>query len=284
MNHSFFADRQLSQRLERLEGLTCARFVEARTVAQPDRGACSLETGGTLAMFDGPGSPITQTFGLGMFEPVTPPLLDELEAFFRDRGSAVNHEVSPHAGIEVFAMLAGRGYLPVEMTSVMYRPIAEPLTGTLNPHLRVRIVQGDECDLWTEVNARGWATEAPELEDFLRDFGSVVAARRDSLNFLAELDGVPVAAGALALGDSGSQEQGGNKGGEVLLAGAATVPEGRGQGAQFALLDARLRFAAAHGYELAMMGAAPGSTSQRNAERQGFRIAYTRVKWSLPAE
>jgi hypothetical protein len=29
------------------------------------------------------------------------------------------------------------------------------------------------------------------------------------------------------------------------------------------------------------MGAAPGSASQRNAERQGFRIAYTRIKWNL---
>jgi len=28
-----------------------------------------------------------------------------------------------------------------------------------------------------------------------------------------------------------------------------------------------------------MMCAAPGSASQRNAERQGFRIAYTRTKW-----
>lgn len=30
-----------------------------------------------------------------------------------------------------------------------------------------------------------------------------------------------------------------------------------------------------------MMGAQPGSASQRNAERQGFRVAYTRVKWGL---
>jgi hypothetical protein len=30
------------------------------------------------------------------------------------------------------------------------------------------------------------------------------------------------------------------------------------------------------------MGAAPGSGSQRNAERHGFRIAYTRVKWKRP--
>jgi hypothetical protein len=28
-----------------------------------------------------------------------------------------------------------------------------------------------------------------------------------------------------------------------------------------------------------MVCAAPGTSSQRNAERSGFRIAYTRIKW-----
>jgi hypothetical protein len=28
-----------------------------------------------------------------------------------------------------------------------------------------------------------------------------------------------------------------------------------------------------------MMATEPGSPSQRNGERQGFRIAYTRMKW-----
>ena len=30
-----------------------------------------------------------------------------------------------------------------------------------------------------------------------------------------------------------------------------------------------------------LAGAQPGSTSQRNAEREGFRIVYTRIKWHL---
>jgi hypothetical protein len=42
-----------------------------------------------------------------------------------------------------------------------------------------------------------------------------------------------------------------------------------------------LRYAAEQGCDLAMMCAAPGSASQRNAERQGFRIAYTRITWGL---
>jgi len=42
-----------------------------------------------------------------------------------------------------------------------------------------------------------------------------------------------------------------------------------------------MRYAFEHGYPLAMMVTEAGSQSQRNAERQGFRIAYTRTKWRL---
>jgi hypothetical protein len=55
----------------------------------------------------------------------------------------------------------------------------------------------------------------------------------------------------------------------------------RRRGLQSALLRERMRYALAHGYDLAMMAAQPGSDSQRNAERAGFRIAYTRTKWQL---
>ena len=44
-----------------------------------------------------------------------------------------------------------------------------------------------------------------------------------------------------------------------------------------------LAYAADQGCDLAMMCALPGSGSQRNAERHGFRIAYTRIKWQLPS-
>jgi predicted acetyltransferase len=87
---------------------------------------------------------------------------------------------------------------------------------------------------------------------------------------MAELDGKPVATGAMSIND-----------GVALLAGASTIPEARRRGAQLALLYSRLRYAAEQGCDIAMMCALPGSASQRNAERQGFRIAYTRIKWQL---
>jgi GNAT superfamily N-acetyltransferase len=97
-----------------------------------------------------------------------------------------------------------------------------------------------------------------------------VTARSQSLPFLAELDGKQIAAGALSID------------GEIaLLAGASTIPSARRQGAQNALLEQRLRYAATRGCTVAMMTTQCGSGSQRNAERHGFRIAYTRTKWQL---
>jgi len=42
-----------------------------------------------------------------------------------------------------------------------------------------------------------------------------------------------------------------------------------------------MRYVFDHGCDLAMMVAEAGGESQRNAERKGFRIAYTRTKWRL---
>jgi GNAT superfamily N-acetyltransferase len=134
----------------------------------------------------------------------------------------------------------------------------------------VRVIGPDEAHVWADVSARAWSHEHPELLDFLRRLGTMVTAREQSPAFLAEIDGVPGAAGALTIHD-----------GVALFGGAATVPELRRRGLQTALLQERLRYAHEHDCDLAMMVAAPGSDSLRNAERAGFRIAYTRTKWAL---
>jgi hypothetical protein len=74
-----FSDLALSRRLERAESIGGARFVEA-----VDRL-----------------SPVTQTFGLGLFAEFNDAGLDRLEAFLDERGAPVNHEVSPFAGVSL---------------------------------------------------------------------------------------------------------------------------------------------------------------------------------------
>jgi hypothetical protein len=63
-----FCDLALSRRLERAEAVACARFAEARRRSFPDSGAEWIECGGAYAVFDAVDSPVTQTFGLGVFE------------------------------------------------------------------------------------------------------------------------------------------------------------------------------------------------------------------------
>jgi GNAT superfamily N-acetyltransferase len=266
------ADLALARRLERAEARTNAAFVEARARLDPAAGAAWCEVAGTYVMCDGAGSPLTQTFGLGLFAAAAPGDLDAIERFFAERGADAMHEVCPMADAGLLALLPDRGYRPVEWSTVLHRPPALPLPpapapAAGAPPLAVRAVAPGEADLWADTSARGWG-DTPELAAFVRAFGRVSAASAGTLCFLAEAGGEPVAAGALAVHD-----------GVALLAGASTVPAWRGRGAQAALLRARLARAAALGCDLAAMVAAPGSTSQTNAERQGFRVAYTRLKW-----
>ena len=265
-----FADNALARRLEATEGAGCARFVEARAALKPESGSTWIEESGTWAMFDGPTSPITQTFRLGVFEPMPPTGLDRIERFFEERGAPVWHEVSPLADPSTLGLLTGRGYRPIELSNVLFRPIsaADRFPGE-ESSVTVRRTGPADWQRWAATSLAGWS-EYVELAGLMADFSEIGARRADAINFLAEADGVPAGTGSLVI-----------EGGVALLAGASTVPAFRRRGAQLALLGARLRHAVTAGCDLAMITTAPGSGSQRNAERHGFRIAYTRTKWQL---
>jgi hypothetical protein len=268
-----FSDLSLARRLERAEAHSNASFVEARARIYPDSGAEWIDVAGAYAMYDGVSSPLTQTFGLGLFDPVTAAELAQIEEFYARRSAPIFHEVSPLADLQLLPLLSERGYRPFELTSVMFRPVREelPAAKPRNEGLRVRISNPEEWELWAETATKGW-NEFPELAEVMYGLAEITAKRSDGPCFIAELNGQAIATGVLILHE-----------GVALLGGASTVLEGRRQGAQLALLETRLQYAAQHGCDLAMMCAQPGSASQRNAERQGFRIAYTRIKWALSA-
>ena len=265
-----FSDLALCRRFESTEGHACAQYATSRRRLFPASGSEWINCAGTYAVFDGVDSPVTQTFGLGVFAPATPSVLDAIERFFRDRGSPVSHEVCPFAGIEALDLLCSRNYRPVELSNVLYKVIEEPASEPASK-IRTRIAGSEELQLWAALSARGWTSEHPELVDFLCEMGAITSAAQGYIPFLAELAGEPGAAGGLFIYE-----------GVALFAGAATAPEFRRRGLQSALLQARTRYALEQGCDIAMMVAAPGSDSQRNAERKGFRIAYTRTKWKLP--
>ena len=267
-----FADVALARRLEFTEAAANRAFVEARAHAQPEIGACWMESAGALAMFDGPRSPLTQTFGLGLQSCPSPDQFDTIERFFRDRGAVVNHETSPLADAALIPALAGRGYRPIEYSTVLYRPAALP-PPAVNPAIRVTHPGVADTARWADIAAEGWGNENPQLGAFVRNMGRTQAAAAGFHAFVAEEEGRGIAAGSLFIRE-----------GTALLAGASTIPSARRRGAQLALLAARLQYAVDCGCDLAMIVAFPGSGSQRNAERHDFRVAYTRVKWMLGSD
>jgi GNAT superfamily N-acetyltransferase len=259
----------LAQRLEAAEGYACAQFSEARAQLFPDSGSEWITVDGATAVFDGIDAPTTQSFGLGIFKPLTASTLEEMERFFFEKGTAAMHEVCPLADTPALDLLCGRGYRPVEISNVLYRAVEKPSVD--HPvNIRVREVTMEEAPLWGSISARGWTHEHPELETFVRQMGNLCVARKHSPCFLAEVDGQPGAGGTMSIHK-----------GVALFGGAATVPELRRRGLQAALLQERMKYAFEHGCDLAMMVAQAGNNSQRNAERKGFRVAYTRIKWRL---
>jgi N-acetylglutamate synthase-like GNAT family acetyltransferase len=112
--------------------------------------------------------------------------------------------------------------------------------------------------------ARGFSEHIPVDEEVFGGFASLPGA----LSFLARIDGEVV----------------GGCGGRIIpeariaaLFGTATLPEFRQRGVQSALIALRLHEASKAGCEYAVVSTNPGSGSQRNMERRGFRVAYTKL-------
>lgn len=123
----------------------------------------------------------------------------------------------------------------------------------------VQVEQETDAEYWAALSARGFGEGSEEI---MRRVASAAGTKL----FVAKLEGQEVASGAVALED-----------GVAALHGTSTLPEERGKGAQTALLAHRLHYAKEAGADLATVFVTPGSGSERNAERAGFRLVGARL-------
>lgn len=259
-----FADLALAQRLELTNTISCVEFARAHAQLYPHLQALSVPMMGGYATYAGIDSPITQAFGLGLNGAVEAQQVEELEDFYFSRKTAVNIELCPLAHISLLNLLMDRGYRIIETSNVLFRELhnlpPEPTK------LVVRQPANAEDHLWSRVIAMGFV-ESEEPEPFMLEITATMFHTKDATPFLVEVNGKPAGGGALSIYRKAAD-----------FYAHATLPAFRGHGAQSSLIQANLIFAAEHGCDIAMGTTACGSTSQRNFERQGFRIAYTRTK------
>lgn len=249
-------DIALARRIEAAEAA-----IARGTSGQP--GSALLEAGGGCAIFVGAESPLTQAVGMGLNGPVRAAEVDEVECFFRSRGAKVTIDLCPLADPEFVEELARRGLRIRAFNNVL----ARRLPGyelALTPRAR-RVVAGEE-DVWSYTVGRGFF-EHGELTTEEMDVGRAIARMDGALCYLASTEtGEAAAGGALAIRE-----------GMATLFADGTVAAHRRAGMQKELIAARLNEAAARGCDLATASTLPGSGSQRNYERMGFQVVYTKV-------
>lgn len=177
-------DQALARRLERAEALAGAAWVASRARLQPDVGATWVEVAGAFALFDGVESPLTQTFGLGLFDEIGEAEFAELETFFLQRGATVAHNVSPLAAPSLIGQLHSRGYRPLEFDNVLVCSLGS-LRETQNTAIEVHRIGEEEVEVWAQTASDGWCSDAPEYKDFIKPFAQLSAQTENVHCFLA---------------------------------------------------------------------------------------------------
>ena len=266
-----FADTTLSQRLESLAAEELRRFVETSRQLDAASDAASIEVAGGVAVYLGANSPVNQATGLGFDGPVAEEDFSAIEYFYRSRGQRGLVIASPLADPSLATGLSARGWGVDSFENVLVRPYecTDSFGGPAG--VTVAIVDDDEMRaLWAHAAAVAFAAPLDPMPVQL-ELGRIVAARPGARLLLAFVEGKVAGTGELFVDD-----------GVAWLSADATLPQFRRRGVQQALQAARLTLGAYEGCEMAVTEAVPGSPSQRNMERAGFRVAYTRVGLLAP--
>ena len=261
-----FADRALASRIDRAEARLSSGFAQSR---RPDFRPLVAPVCGGLAVYAGPGSPMTKVIGLGFDAPLELAPLADVEREWRDRGEPVRIELSILAdagGPGVERTRLSTAGLRERYSAVRSRSIVPAVTA---PDVVIETLNGDDVRLWTDIAVTAFlhpdgtgsvaedAFSRDQLERELLDFAAVPGLQR----YLARIDGEPVGEAAFRLDrDSGLAQ----------LAGAGTLPAisrpRRADGAS----TAPPRRSRAAGCDLAVVTTAPGTRSQENVMRRGF--------------
>jgi ribosomal protein S18 acetylase RimI-like enzyme len=262
-----FIDKAFARRLEAAEGVPQVHYAKLYQKLYPEVGAAAEEICGGGMVFAGVGSPVGRTIGIGLDGPVSAAELDRVEQFYRSRKASSQVDVCPLTDPGLLEMLKARGYVMAELNNVMYRRRRKRRIPELAGEIMIRPGTRAQADVFADIIARSFFPQGnppKELHQWITpmfEFSRVIT-------FLACVEGKPVASAAGLIIPEYKI---------FALFGDATLPEFRGRGIQRALIEARLANGLESGIDVAVVVTQGGSTSQRNYERAGFKVAYSKA-------
>ena len=262
-----FVDKALARRLESVEEMPQVFYARVYQKTRPEIGAAEEEICGGHMVFAGLGSPIGRATGLGFERPITAGDLDRVEQFYRAHKAPSQVDLTPLHEPAVFELSKERGYGIAELNNVLYRKLDTDENFPAPPdHCVIRRSPPDEADVTGAIVETAFFPDgAPE------GFRGLIAPLYQMENaraFVATINEKRVACGTgLVIPEHRV----------FALCGAGTLADYRGRGMQTALLRARMAAAVEAGCEYAVVVTQGGTTSQRNAERLGFQVDYSKV-------
>jgi GNAT superfamily N-acetyltransferase len=230
-------------------------------------GASAWPWGGGQLVITGAGGYVNRAMAAGLMAPVTATDFEFLEERSREAGVPAEVEVSPWADSSLVTLAADRGYRPTWFRTVLIHRLEKTSLPRLSTDLEVHVVGDDQdFDEWHEVTVAGFELAGEQQRAFARRWGEALRSQGDGRLLVASLGGVPVGVSSVAARES-----------VALLGGMTTKPEARNRGVQQALIAFRLQRALDLGCSIALTTTAPGTSSERNLQRCGFRIAGTKI-------
>lgn len=262
-----FVDKTLARRLESCEEMPQVLYAKIFRNTRPEIGAADEEICGGHMVFAGLGSPIGRVTGVGFDRALTADDLNQIEQFYRERKAPSQVDLTPLHAPEVFEMFKERGYGIAELNNVLYRKL-DPDEKFPDPPRGCKIRRSpiDEAEITGSIVENAFFPDgAPEA---FRGLITPLYQMENARPFVATIDGKPVACGTGLIIPEHKV---------FALCGAGTLSAYRGKGLQTALLRARMKAAIEAGCEYAVVVTQGGTVSQRNAERLGLRVAYSKV-------
>lgn len=251
----------------RIERGQAAAMVELAAEARP--------VAGGWVTCSGRGAFVNKACGLGLQGDVPSGSVEEVVAFFESRGVEPLVELCPYAHPSLLAALASAGFQLREFENVLFRPLvagedflrALPQGWPSGLHVsRVDPTDTGAVEEYVQLSMEGFFSEGSQMSAGFR--ASALRAPRlphyDS--FVARLDGRAVGAGGCCVRE-----------GVVVLFGTSVRPEFQKRGVHQALIATRLKRGAEVGSTGATIVSRPNATTERNATRLGFRLAYPRA-------
>lgn len=243
---------------DRAEAQFWAAFLRNRNVdaGTADDGAVPVAGGYAIYV---KGTYYQLAFGLGTARPLRAEDLDVVRAFYGRRGARAQLELDDAVFERDRAVLEAAGFEPGPPVLARYETPTLPEPPAANGVV-TRAVQDRAA--WVRLVARAFA-EGEDADEPSRRSNELSAAAAHGL-FVAEVDGVPAGAGAVAVFNAIG----------FLFAGAV-LPEFRRRGVHRALLQARTAFAVSRGAARTTIKTARQSAAEASVVRAGFTRTST---------